>query len=124
VAGIGRVEGGCGPEVADGWGACKSAISLFGGSLAPSSFLQKFMAHFALEGRVLNPAAEGEAAPSQREKHDWGARRGRGMADVAKEKVHIVPGCSDWRHATELTQNGKPETQPKRRRRSRRMTGH
>jgi hypothetical protein len=89
------MEGGCGSEVVHGWVGFHSAISIFGDSLTPSSFLQKFMGYLGLGGRVMNPAAEGEAARRQRNQHDWGVAGDRGMAEMAKEELHIISTCPD-----------------------------
>lgn len=87
------MEGGCGSEVEHGWVGFHLAISVFGDSLTPNSFLQKFMRYFRLGGRVMNPAAEGEAAQGQRNQHDWGAAGDRGMAEMARKEVHIISAC-------------------------------
>jgi hypothetical protein len=43
----------------------------------------------------MNPAAEGEAARRQRNQHDWGVAGDRGMAEMAKEELHIISTCPD-----------------------------
>jgi len=50
---------------------------------------------FGLDGRDMNLATEGDAAPSQRDQQDGGAAGNWGVAGSAKERVHSLHNYSD-----------------------------
>jgi hypothetical protein len=60
----------------------------------------------------MNLAAEGEAAPSQRDQHDGSAAGNQGVAEPAEERVLIIHGCSEWLDATQLARNVNAQTPP------------
>jgi hypothetical protein len=75
------------------------AVGVFAKNLIRIVFEQRLdLFQVATLGRIMNLAAEGEAAPSQRNQRDGGEAGNWGMAESAKERMH-VHGCSGFRYS-------------------------